>query len=174
MYNLYRLHQSPMNSFAFSNLLPPSCWLYMPPVTQNIGTCTYDNLFFVCYWYCIIVIFYADVSKLDCVSPTWNNITAIDANNVAALCFTRFSPSHSWQLFLCTSAYNVTYFTSWKASIWSSLLILILQGKFCIFFIENISLRVQSCTRNFIQFSIACKFTISVDVLQLQIYYAVT
>jgi hypothetical protein len=128
MYNLYRLHQSPRNSFALSSLLSPSCCLHMLSVTQNIRTRTYVNVFFVCYWYCINVILHVVIYKLDYVSPVWKNISAIDVKNVAALCFTRFSSSHFLPLCLCTWAYKVISFTSWKAPNWCSFFIHVLQG----------------------------------------------
>ena len=121
---------------------------------------TYVNVFFVYYWYCVIVIFQVVVSKLDYVSPVWNNITAIDANNVAALCFTLFYPAHFWPLCLCTWVYEIIY-VLYKLEDSNFMLLFYTcfsWFKFCLSFIEDISLRFPSCsTRKFTQFSTACK-----------------
>lgn len=89
------------------------------------------------------------------MSPAWDNITAIDANNVAAsLAFLPHIPDN----YSCALRLIMLHSLQvGRLQFDAPFLFVFFRFKLCISFTENISLRVQYCTRNFIQFSIACK-----------------
>jgi len=98
-------------------------WLCIVLVNQTVGTHTYCDLLFVCYWLFLIVILhpaspqykyaYLPVVTLWLLKPVgWNTSKSV------AVCFSRFFSSYFLQLYLCTLASKVAYFKIQEESPW--------------------------------------------------------
>jgi len=101
-------------------------WLCIVLVNQNVGTHTYFDLHFICYWLFLIVILhpaspqykyaYVPAVTLWLLKPVGRN-----TSKSAAVCFSCFFSSYFLQLYLCTLASKVAYFNIQEESPWQPL-----------------------------------------------------
>ena len=114
-------------------------------------------------------------SKLEYASPVWNNIIATDANKLVrvqrkfvVLCCTRFFP-HTPYNYACALELLKLYIYKFEGFALMRLFIHVFSRyKFCTSLIENISLKVPSCSiRSFTKFAIKVKVKVKFTLEQV-------